>query len=274
MFEIADRVSSFGPWMALCEQCGKLFKRVSGLNQHLSQVHNHSDSIIFKCGICAKTFTRKSSLKRHLSRPRACSRNIDMDTKSQVVYTPGNSSWYEDVSSDEEDFQQMIREEQPVVDAHDDDNFSVDTDVLDAAMKESGEFVENIVNEFLGDFESPDVEVENSVAPYRPLTCYYSDVSDDEKEEDFECAPEGNFEEPRWEIGSVTTTVALTLKRKETFYSDQTVEVERDTIVGHSENIRSEDIDWPSVAQDILNEIPVHIANNDARFVFTNSDDY
>ena len=49
------------PWK--CVECGKLFNRLSNMNQHIKKIHREVKSKI--CQICSETFKNREQLSRH-----------------------------------------------------------------------------------------------------------------------------------------------------------------------------------------------------------------
>ena len=141
--------------MALCEVCGKSFKRNSGLNQHIKKFHSVTLKV-YKCSFCQRPFNRISNLRRHFRKVHKLSadsvtaevancKGVTMaheqlkEAKKPVYVTVMDDKYsdisddYEDVSSDENEFEEMIRQ-----DNDNDDKFSVNTELLNQMIARIG----------------------------------------------------------------------------------------------------------------------------------------
>ena len=139
--------------MALCKVCGKSFKRNSGLNQHIKEFHSVTLKV-YKCSFCQRPFNRISNLRRHFRKVHKLSavsvtakvtncKGATMahqqlqEAKKPVYVTVMDDKYsdisddYEDVSSDENEFEEMIRQ-----DNNYDDKFSVNTELLNQMIKD------------------------------------------------------------------------------------------------------------------------------------------
>lgn len=98
--------------MYQCFECNITYKYKRNLQRHLEERH-FSTKKIFKCDICGRIFTRNSNLKRHFFNQHSLTEILDdleefpIETGLVVNSTmdyPINSELYEDISSDEESF--------------------------------------------------------------------------------------------------------------------------------------------------------------------------
>lgn len=98
--------------MYQCFECNITYKYKRNLQRHLEERH-FSTKKIFKCDICGRIFTRNSNLKRHFFNQHSLTEILDdleefpietgLVVNSTMDYTI-NSAIYEDISSDEESF--------------------------------------------------------------------------------------------------------------------------------------------------------------------------
>lgn len=98
--------------MYQCFECNITYKYKRNLQRHLEERH-FSTKKIFKCDICGRIFTRNSNLKRHFFNQHSLTEILDdleefpietgLVVNSTMDYTI-NSELYEDISSDEESF--------------------------------------------------------------------------------------------------------------------------------------------------------------------------
>lgn len=98
--------------MYQCFECNITYKYKRNLQRHLEERH-FSTKKIFNCDICGRIFTRNSNLKRHFFNQHSLTEILDdleefpIETGLVVNSTmdyPINSELYEDISSDEESF--------------------------------------------------------------------------------------------------------------------------------------------------------------------------
>lgn len=98
--------------MFQCFDCNITYKYKRNLQRHLEERH-FSTKKIFNCDICGRIFTRNSNLKRHFFNQHSLTEILDdleefpietgLIVNSTMDYTI-NSAIYEDISSDEESF--------------------------------------------------------------------------------------------------------------------------------------------------------------------------
>lgn len=98
--------------MYQCFECNITYKYKRNLQRHLEERH-FSTKKIFKCDICGRIFNRNSNLKRHFFNQHSLTEILDdleefpietgLVVNSIMDYTI-NSAIYEDISSDEESF--------------------------------------------------------------------------------------------------------------------------------------------------------------------------
>lgn len=98
--------------MYQCFECNITYKYKRNLQRHLEERH-FSTKKIFNCDICGRIFTRNSNLKRHFFNQHSLTEILDdleefpietgLVVNSTMDYTI-NSAIYEDISSDEESF--------------------------------------------------------------------------------------------------------------------------------------------------------------------------
>lgn len=102
--------------MYQCFECNITYKYKRNLQRHLEERH-FSTKKIFKCDICGRIFTRNSNLKRHFFNQHSLTEILDdleefpietgLVVNSTMDYTI-NSAIYEDISSDEESFEEDL----------------------------------------------------------------------------------------------------------------------------------------------------------------------
>lgn len=102
--------------MYQCFECNITYKYKRNLQRHLEERH-FSTKKIFKCDICGRIFTRNSNLKRHFFNQHSLTEILDdleefpietgLVVNSTMDYTI-NSELYEDISSDEESFEEDL----------------------------------------------------------------------------------------------------------------------------------------------------------------------
>lgn len=98
--------------MYQCFECNITYKYKRNLQRHLEERH-FSTKKIFNCDICGRIFTRNSNLKRHFFNQHSLTEILDdleefpietgLVVNSTMDYSI-NSAIYEDISSDEESF--------------------------------------------------------------------------------------------------------------------------------------------------------------------------
>lgn len=102
--------------MYQCFECNITYKYKRNLQRHLEERH-FSTKKIFNCDICGRIFTRNSNLKRHFFNQHSLTEILDdleefpIETGLVVNSTmdyPINSELYEDISSDEESFEEDL----------------------------------------------------------------------------------------------------------------------------------------------------------------------
>lgn len=102
--------------MYQCFECNITYKYKRNLQRHLEERH-FSTKKIFNCDICGRIFTRNSNLKRHFFNQHSLTEILDdleefpietgLVVNSTMDYTI-NSEIYEDISSDEESFEEDL----------------------------------------------------------------------------------------------------------------------------------------------------------------------
>ena len=102
--------------MYQCFECNITYKYKRNLQRHLEERH-FSTKKIFNCDICGRIFTRNSNLKRHFFNQHSLTEILDdleefpietgLVVNSTMDYTI-NSAIYEDISSDEESFEEDL----------------------------------------------------------------------------------------------------------------------------------------------------------------------
>lgn len=102
--------------MYQCFECNITCKYKRNLQRHLEERH-FSTKKIFNCDICGRIFTRNSNLKRHFFNQHSLTEILDdleefpietgLVVNSTMDYTI-NSAIYEDISSDEESFEEDL----------------------------------------------------------------------------------------------------------------------------------------------------------------------
>lgn len=102
--------------MYQCFECNITYKYKRNLQRHLEESH-FSTKKIFNCDICGRIFTRNSNLKRHFFNQHSLTEILDdleefpietgLVVNSTMDYTI-NSAIYEDISSDEESFEEDL----------------------------------------------------------------------------------------------------------------------------------------------------------------------
>ena len=316
--------------MALCEVCGKSFKRNSGLNQHIKKFHSVTLKV-YKCSFCQRPFNRISNLRRHFRKVHKLSadsvtaevtncKGVTMaheqlkEAKTPVYVTVMDDKYsdisddYEDVSSDENEFEEMIRQ-----DNDNDDKFSVNTELLNQMIKESGDDVEKYLDELFADqamtedirevicddendirevvHDSPEqndtreiVCMDTSANNENPCVEPQDDapvddddahVDDDDAHVDDDDAhvdeDDGNVEmDDNPQIRK--SVIVLCMQKNTRIYPNGYTEVTRDTNISHSRDIDLSVERYEDIALDILNEVPQHFYDRNVRVVEIDSD--
>ena len=311
----------------ICEFCGKSVKRKDNLRRHITENHQ-KESVIILCSYCQRPFTRLANLKRHLLRRhkvqsdvvlaelRLCKRtkmaeeevnrvkqpvfvhaNFEDITpvSSQVACAKSNLE-YEDISSDEEEFHRMCKE--------DDDLPSINTEMLDQLIYADTNGLQNIVDDLLSanpTFEIP-MDVQDNMSTKNSENVYSDmNIVDDTQEgptqdaisdteearvserddnvdasDDRDTCRDENDDETDDEAvpqsTTVTSCITLKLVKKTTYYRNGHKETVRETDIGYSNNVDPSTIDISLIAEEILREVPVHMDNRNARIVELDSD--
>ena len=258
--------------MALCEQCGNLFKRNSELNRHLKEKHSEQRRT-FTCSFCQRPFARILNLKRHLCKVhkvnaadaqrelKNCKDNKMPKRKLEAMKLVYVSQGYEDISSDEDVEPKFVKVkmDEPM------DTFSINSDLLDEMVQNSGKEVEDYLDDLLNMGETGrsnesetagELNVGNEQQQEENTSrCENTSASAGPSREPTEDAGVDTADIPRTEV----TTVCLTLVRTTTQYRDGTSAVNRRTHISHSNNVDPHTTDFSALAMDILTEVPEHL---------------
>ena len=148
--------------MAVCDKCGKQLNSISALNQHQREQHLSFIQTV-KCNFCQRPYLRTSNLQRHLcsvhrltmDKAKAelthCERTgVSRETlidSQKAVYVTVKDDQYSDISSDEEEFKDMILDDPRKEES--DEILSVDSSVLENMMRD-----EPVVTTYLDDILS------------------------------------------------------------------------------------------------------------------------
>ena len=171
------------------------------------------------------------------------------------------SQVYEDISSDE-DFEQefvKVKMDEPM------DTLSINSDLLDEMVQNSGKEVEDYLDDLLNMGETTSRNNESETASEinvgneqqqeeNKSRCENASASAGPSREPTEDASVDTADIPRTEV----TTVCLTLVRTTTYYRDGTSTVNRRTHITHSDNVDPHTTDFSALAMDILTEVPEH----------------
>ena len=311
--------------MALCDICGLKLKSKRSLSRHFREVHKDI-VVIWKCSYCQKPLTRASNLLRHLQfvhKLEHKSAKVELEKcapvkmpkrkleDSKPVYMPGMAEFYSDISSDEEMMDDQKLEPMPMTKGGDDggsarnieenparniednvDRFSIDTNILDELVRESGEANEQYLDRILDDViqdrtDNTETCASNNVLPQSsaPITCETgtdpcaastvemgtdarsqetADAATDARSQDTADAATDARDMPT----TVVTTITLQFVRTTTLYPDGTTEVMRTHNVTHSDNVQPTAQDLAQIAQDIFTEVPRHMREGNSRYVY------
>ena len=237
----------------ICEICGLCFTTISNLNQH--QREQHKDNVdCYKCSYCQRLFLRTFNLKRHLLTVHQTStveeemdhkrRRVDRGKYEEMqkpVYVL--SHLYDDISSDEEFGGSMNN----LIDSDDLEEISVhsaDLDFVDELFRDSDSVCDerNVVNETDEIKDTREVIVNSDTDSESDSTSDPTDENNNRK--------------------VTKTTICLVMNRTVRRAPCGTEEISRDSQIIYSEDLDPKDIDFASVAIDILNEVPRHFNVN------------
>ena len=254
--------------MAVCDKCGKQFNSISALNQHQREQHLSFIQTV-KCNFCQRPFLRISNLQRHLcsvhrltmEKAKAelthCERTrMSRDTfidSQKAVYVTVMDDQYSDISSDEEEFENMIVDDPRPEES--DEIPSVDSSVLEDMMRD-----EPVVTTFLDDILS-DVDFEEDGSRGVNIEDDSTPIESEDTLSDMDSSTSVEY--------SSTTVITLTMIKTETVHCDGTRDVVRNTAISHSTNVDPNNLNFADIAMEVINEVPHHFHNRHVRVVTT-----
>lgn len=254
--------------MAVCDQCGKQLNSISALNQHQREQHLSFIQTV-KCNFCQRPFLRTSNLQRHLCRVHGLtiekakaelthckrtemSRETLIDSQ-KAVYVTVMDDQYSDISSDEEEFENMIVDDPRPEES--DGIPSVDSFVLENMMRG-----EPVVTTFLDDILS-DVDFEEDGSRGVNIEDDSTPIESEDTLSDMDSSTSVEY--------SSTTVITLTMIKTETVHCDGTRDVVRNTAISHSINVDPNNLNFADIAMEVISEVPHHFHNRHVRVVTT-----
>ncbi|CAG2203351.1 unnamed protein product [Mytilus edulis] len=268
-----------------CSECSSTFSSEWAYNRHYNEKHS-GYQFIRNCPIkgCSKQFNRKYCLVQHLRRQHGLStinaketvKNVevrcvskeDLDrNKFQVVKIDD----YSDISEDEFDFDeisnQSFSKNLPSDDicnvTTEEQELTADLDSITSAENFSITTCETPPE--LSDDELTGLQhdlglIAEELEPEPPLDPNCIVVSDSEDD----ISPDETV------VDTTTTTVILTLIRKDITFSDGSMETTRSSTVSYSTGVDPERIDFESLANTVIDEIPNHFKKQNCRYTNSN----
>ncbi|XP_062603959.1 uncharacterized protein LOC134265760 [Saccostrea cucullata] len=168
------------------------------------------------------------------------------------------SDFYEDISSDEEEMHYHETAQPLVTDS------SQDLDIISVNSEDLPEINDTFVSEILGD-----IEEEETCARPTEESLESPDVSEaaNSSSEDSDMY---DMDDNNNRVSVETSTICLVMKKTIRTNPDGSEEINRESQIIYSENVNPEEVDFRDLAEEILNEVPRHLApsaSSNGRFV-------